>query len=321
MIVSTRPRLRRLTVIVLSIAGALVCSTAQDGLLFAAPAAAPAPAANALATKQKFTPPPDSAIPNNQFGAMVRLGESIFHDTQHFAPEFIGNKLQCSNCHIDRGRLAGASPMWAAFVAFPAYRSKNGRVNTFQERMQGCFRFSMNGKAPPLGSKTLVALETYSYFLARGAPTGAELPGRGYPKLKKPAQPMDYARGRQVYAAHCALCHGDNGQGQTSPRGQMVFPPLWGPESFNWGAGMGSISNAAKFVKANMPLSQGGALSDQQAWDVAFYLDSHERPQDPRFAGSVAQTRAKYHNSPMSMYGRTVNGVLLGAHSPPAGPH
>jgi len=115
-----------------------------------------------------------------------------------------------------------------------------------------------------------------------------------------------------VYRQHCALCHGADGAGQRAG-GHVVFPPLWGARSFNWGAGMGSFANAAAFVKANMPLGDGGSLSDQQAWDVAQFLDSHERPQDPRFSGSVQETRAKYHNSPYSMYGRTVNGQVLGA--------
>ncbi|WP_024920712.1 MULTISPECIES: c-type cytochrome [unclassified Afipia] len=261
--------------------------------------------------KQAFTPPRDDEIPDDDFGKMIRLGSDIFHDTQNNAKEFVGNALQCANCHIDRGRLANSAPLWAAYVAYPAYRDKNGHVNTFQERVQGCFRYSMNGKAPPLGDNVLVAIETYAYFLAKGAPTGVDLPGRGYPKLPKPAS-LDYGRGAQVYARKCAVCHGATEQGQTSSDGTMVFPPLWGERSYNWGAGMSSISNAAGFIKANMPLSQGNTLSDQEAWDVATFIDSQERPQDPRFSGSVADTRKKYHDSPMSMYGQLVNGVVLG---------
>jgi thiosulfate dehydrogenase len=82
---------------------------------------------------------------------------------------------------------------------------------------------------------------------------------------------------------------------------------------------MGNIENAAAFIKANMPFSQGGTLSDQDAWDVAMFVDSHERPQDPRFTGSIAETRRKFHNGETWTYGKTVNGVLLGAHSPPSG--
>ncbi|TAL83801.1 MAG: c-type cytochrome [Beijerinckiaceae bacterium] len=275
-------------------------------------------AAKPVSTPAAFTPPPESAIPNNEFGKMVRLGEAIFTDTQHYAPGFVGNSLQCANCHIDRGRLANASPLWAAYVVYPAYRSKNKHVNTFEERLQGCFRFSMNGKAPPAGDKVLVALQTYAYFLAKGAPTGVSLPGRGYPRLKKPAK-LDYAHGQEVYASHCAVCHGAEGQGQFSAQGDTVFPPLWGAHSYNWGAGMHSISTAAAFIKANMPLGEAGTLSDQDSWDVATYIDSHDRPQDPRFNGSVSETRKKYHNSAMSMYGQKVNGVVLGENSPPSG--
>lgn len=267
-----------------------------------------------------FQPPPDSAIPNDQFGDVVRQGERIFHDTGKYAPAFVGNKLSCVNCHLAGGRLANSAPMWAAYISYPAYRSKNGHVNTFAERLQGCFRYSMNGKAPPIGDPTLVALETYAYFLAKGAPTGVPIQGRGFPRLPKPDKPADYQRGMGIYAQSCAMCHGANGEGKYSD-GHLIFPPLWGAQSYNWGAGMAGIGNAAGFIKANMPLDLGGTLTVQQAWDVATYIDSQVRPQDPRFTGDVGETRKKYHNSKSSMYGTTVNGVLLGdpAHTPPSG--
>ena len=87
----------------------------------------------------------------------------------------------------------------------------------------------------------------------------------------------------------------------------------------SWGAGIHHVDVAAAFIKANMPLGQGNSLSDQEAWDVALYIDSHERPQDPRYTGSVAQTRRLYHDSPYSMYGQTVKGHVLGSDSTPAG--
>ncbi|MBN9066070.1 MAG: c-type cytochrome [Rhizobiales bacterium] len=191
-------------------------------------------------------------------------------------------------------------------------------MNTFAERMQGCFRFSMNGKVPPYGDKILVALESYAYFLAKDAPVGGEMKGRGYPELPKAAG-LDYAHGKQVYEKNCAVCHGQNGQGQKDQAGKVVFPPLWGARSYNWGAGMSSIKNASAFIKANMPFSQGNTLSDQDAWDVATYVDSQERPQDPRFEGSIADTRKKHHESPLDMYGMTVDGKVLGENSPPSG--
>lgn len=258
-----------------------------------------------------FEPPAENTMPDGDFGKQVKLGEQIFMHTGQFAGRYVGNTLTCANCHLDAGRKADAGPLWGAYISYPAYRSKNGHVNTFAERLQGCFNYSMNGKAPPLGDPVLVALESYAYWLSTGAPVGGKLAGRGYPKLPAPAQKADYARGSAVYAQHCAVCHGENGQGQRS-NGQTVFPPLWGAQSFNWGAGMHEIQNAAGFIKANMPLGLGGTLTDQEAWDVATFMDSHERPQDPRYTGSVAQTRAKYHDTPYSMYGTTVNGHVLG---------
>jgi thiosulfate dehydrogenase len=266
-----------------------------------------------------FVPPSDADIPNSPFGAQVRLGRDIFLDTRGHAGPYVGNALRCASCHLDAGRLPNSAPMWAAYVVYPQYRAKNGHVNTFQERMQGCFRFSMNGKAPPLGDPVLVALESYAYFLARGAPTGLKLPGQGYPRLPSPKLPMDYSRGQDAYQANCALCHGNGGQGQ-SARGAVIFPPLWGPNSYNWGAGMSDIKNAAGFIKANMPLSEGNRLSTQQAWDVAAFVDSQPRPQDPRFNGSLEATRAAYHANSDSMYGKTANGILLGGATPPAPP-
>jgi len=282
--------------------------------------AAPAkPATAAGRTNQRksgvgyFMPPPEDSIPDTPFGKMVRRGRDIFVHTRKYAKAYVGNGLDCANCHIDAGRLANAAPLWAAWGMYPAYRKKNGHVNTYAERLQGCFVYSMNGKAPPTDSPVIVALEAYSYWMSRGAPAGVSLPGRGYPKKGfKPPEPPDYARGEKVFKANCALCHGDDGQGQ-KVAGSYVFPPLWGPQSFNWGAGMHKLDNAAAFIKANMPLGRGGMLSDQQAWDVAMFVNAHERPQDPRFTGNVATTREKYHNTPMSLYGTVVNGHLLGS--------
>ena len=310
----------------LCIAGAAVALASCDGprndsvpVAQATPASGAQSGAAAVATNRPtssasapaFTPPPDSAIRDDEFGKEVRLGQAIFNGTSPDAAAFVGNSLRCANCHLDAGRLPDSAPLWGAYVAYPAYRSKNAHVNTFAERIQGCFRYSMNGKAPPLGDKVLVALESYAFFLSKGAPVGTTLAGRGYPTPAKPALAMDFARGAVVFAKKCSLCHGPDGQGQSS-HGAVVFPPLWGPQSFNWGAGMGSIKNAAGFIKANMPLSQGNTLSDQEAWDVAAFMNSHERPQDPRFQGSIDDTRKKYHDSPNDMYGRVVNGQILG---------
>ena len=262
--------------------------------------------------QQRFSPPSEADMPAGDYGRVIRLGENIFMDTKKYARNYVGNDLSCANCHIDAGRKSGSAPMWAAFIHYPAFRIKTGKVDTLAARIQGCFRFSMNGRAPAQDDEIMTALQTYAFWLATGAPVGYAVEGSGYPKLKPPPVVANYERGEKVYAQNCALCHGADGAGQRAGD-QQVFPPLWGPRSFNWGAGMHQLANAAGFIKANMPLGKGGYLSEQEAWDVAVFMNSHERPQDPRFAKSVVETRKKYHNSDDSLYGMTVNGHVLGS--------
>jgi thiosulfate dehydrogenase len=299
--------------IVMAAGGGSGTTLAKAGKPAVSTAAKPKP------TAVLFQPPAEQDMPKNEFGQVIKMGRDVFQQTTLYAGPYVGKtNLRCASCHLDAGRLAYSAPLWAAYVSYPAYRSKNKHVNTFPERMQGCFKYSMNGKAPPLGDPVLVALESYAYWLASGAPIDSKIAGRGYPPVPKPALPRDFQRGQQVFEQHCALCHGADGAGQADANGLPVFPALWGAKSFNWGAGMGSIKNAAGFIKANMPLGLGGTLSDQQAWDVATFMDSHERPQDPRFQGSIAATRARYHDSPNDMYGQTVAGQLLGSGMPAA---
>ncbi len=288
------------TIMVLTLSLIHVLSTAQ--------AAEINPAAG---TQVSFQPPSENDIPEGEMGDMIRLGRNIMLDTPKYAAAFVGNQLACVNCHLDAGRMAGSAPLWAAYVNYPAYRSKNKRVNTYQERLQGCFRFSMNGKVPPLGDEVLVALEAYSFWLATGLPVGKEAAGRGYPAIDNPPLAPDFARGQAVYQAKCAICHGANGEGQKAA-GRRVFPPLWGDQSFNWGAGMANINNAARFIRANMPYGLSYSLSAQEAWDVAYFMNAHERPQDPRWLGSVQTTRAKFHDTEYSLYGQTIQGRTLG---------
>lgn len=295
------------------IAASLALAACHQPEQQAAPSASHAPVAATSAPNiaDHFEPPPESSIPDDDFGKQIALGRQIFIDTGRYAKTYVGNALSCENCHLDAGRLAHSAPMWGAYPMYPAYRAKNHHVNTFAERLQGCFRYSMNGKAPPLGDDVLVALEAYAYWMSKNESIGVAPPGHGYPKLSKPTKAPDYARGETVFKRDCALCHGDNGQGQ-HVADRTVFPPLWGAQSFNWGAGMERLDNASGFIKANMPFGRGNTLTDQDAWDVAYFMNAHERPQDPRFKGSIAETRKAYHDTADSPYGTTVNGKMLG---------
>lgn len=286
-----------------------------------APESTPAPASTAAATPAAFQPPDEASIPEGPEGDAIRRGRDLFLHTGEYARPYVGSGLTCGNCHLDSGRTANASPMWAAWGMYPAYRSKNDSINTMEDRIRGCFVYSMNAQAspagvpPPYGDDIYRDLETYFAWLATGAPIRTEMPGRGFLKLDMPAGGVDPQRGRAVYEEQCLACHGENGEGVKNDDGTYAFPPLWGPTSFNWGAGMSKTANAAGFVKANMPFGNGGSLTDQQAWDVAAFITSRERPRDPRQTGSIEEARARFHKDG-DYYGQTIDGDLLGDGTP-----
>jgi thiosulfate dehydrogenase len=89
-----------------------------------------------------------------------------------------------------------------------------------------------------------------------------------------------------VFSEKCAACHGENGlgvrNGASGDAKGYQFPPVWGPDSYNTGAGMHRVLTAAAFVKNNMPLGAtfaDPAISDEEAYDVAAYINSQPRPE------------------------------------------
>jgi thiosulfate dehydrogenase len=269
------------------------------------------------AAAQAFAPPSLDSIPEGPEGDAIRRGRAIFLNTGTAARPYVGSGLTCGNCHLDEGRKPDASPMWAAWGMYPAYRAKNDQINTMEDRIRGCFVYSMNAQAspagipPPYGDDIYRDLQIYFAWLAQGVPTGKSMPGRGFLALSEPELAPDPARGRAVYDEQCSACHQPDGQGLRNDDGTYAFPPLWGDHSFNWGAGMSRTKDAAGFIKANMPLGQDNTLSDQQAWDVAAFVTTRERPRDPRQTGSIEEARQRFH-AKGDYYGQTIEGNLLG---------
>jgi thiosulfate dehydrogenase len=224
-----------------------------------------------------LSPPAANTMPSGPLGTSIRLGLSIVNDTQAHAKAYVGNGLNCVSCHLDAGRVAYAAPLVGLTGIFPEYRARRGRVESLEERINDCFVRSMNGRPLPPGSPEMVGLLAYTAWLSQGVPTGSEVRGRGFRDLIAPAKP-DPARGKSLYAQKCAACHGASGQGLRGAGPVFVFPPLWGSQSFNTGAGMARVSVAAAFVQAKMPLGNGGTLTDQEAYDIAAYFTAQPRP-------------------------------------------
>jgi len=229
------------------------------------------------ADRVPLSPPAPTALPTGPLGDSVRYGQTLVTNTRVLAAGFVGNGLNCANCHLDGGRAAYAAPFVGLWGVFPEYRARRGSVESLEERINDCFERSMNGKPLPSDSREMIALLSYIAWLSEGVPTGVEVQGRGFKEIAAPSPP-NAGRGETLYAAKCAACHGVDGVGLRGADNAYVFPPLWGAQSFNSGAGMARVSVAAAFVQAKMPLGNAGTLSDQDAYDIAAYFTSKPRP-------------------------------------------
>lgn len=229
-------------------------------------------------------------LPDTPENALVQYGFQLVVDTpQHIGPlasdasmHYAGNKLACTNCHLNAGLQPFSAPFVSTFATYP--RMEMDQVETLSERINGCLTRSMNGKPMPEDGREMNALIAYIQYLDVGTPEGVRVAGMGLRPLPPAAETPDSGRGETVFAASCARCHGSAGQGELANDGRFSIPPLWGEDSFNAGAGMATIETAAAFVRANMPRGidyRSPVLSVQEAWDVAAYLTTRPRPPAP----------------------------------------
>ena len=229
------------------------------------------PAAAQSRAPEPVEPSLPAHIPAGPAGESIRLGQNIFDYTPRYAATYVGNQMNCADCHLQSGRAPYSSPMVGLAHIFPTYNERAGRVIPLSRRIQQCFARSENGRPPAPDSSEMKALLAYIGWLSPAESARQAPHGRGLVKL--PQLHGDSSRGAVIYAKQCAACHGADGAG-VSP----ILPPLWGPGSFNEGAGMNRADKMAAFVQYNMPQNAPGSLSAQQAYDVAAYVNSKPRP-------------------------------------------
>lgn len=247
----------------------------------------------------EWSVPNVDALPSDAFGQQVRTGRDlIVHTAATIGPDakdpakrFSGNGLDCQSCHLDGGTKKFGLPLAGIWGVFPLFIGRENEVRTLEERINGCMERSMNGRALPLDSPEMKAMLTYIRFISGTVPTGSSVDGRGVPALPLPMTASDTNRGRKVFTEKCAVCHQADGQGvrwsakdAAEQDRRYQFPPLWGPDSYNNGAGMARPITAANFIRANMPFgttSENPQLTEQEAFDVAVFIDSQARPRRP----------------------------------------
>lgn len=200
----------------------------------------------------------------------VRRGRALMEHTWDSLPDYVGSSLRCFSCHLNEGNRPGALPLTGVYSRFPQYRSRNGLINLIEDRINDCFVRSMNGKALPRDGSDMRDIVAYLASMSVGIAPPGEVTGQGLRTLT-PLVP-DLGRGRAIFSETCSRCHGSNGEGSA------IAPPVWGPQSFNIGAGMARLRTAAAFIRDNMPNDRAVELTDQQAFDVAGYILSQSRP-------------------------------------------
>ncbi len=245
------------------------------------------PQSAALPVKESLWYAPDSnSIPGDEQGELIRYGKILIRQTARYlgprgSVKRISNGMNCQNCHLEAGTKAWAGNFGGVAAIYPRFSDRRGSHETVNQRIIDCFERSMNGHAPDSNSREMKAMNAYIVWLGKDVQKGKKPPGAGIEVLPFLDRPADPEKGRIVYVKKCQSCHGANGKGQPDSVAGYIYPPLWGEDSYNTGAGLYRLSRFAGFIKDNMPFGSSYSneqLSVEEAWDLAAFVNSQPRP-------------------------------------------
>jgi thiosulfate dehydrogenase len=274
-------------IVFLSFSGIQLPSLADDEEV-AVQAIAEIPEVKALIDSEGIWQAPDWASVDTEPNAdEIKYGKELIANTaEYLGPKGkvlkMSNGMNCQNCHLQAGAAPLGNNYSAVAATYPKVRARSGQSEDIPKRINDCFERSLNGKALENNSKEMVAMVAYIQWLGKDVPKGESPKGSGLyevPLLDRAADPI---KGKTVYDNLCQSCHMAEGQGMPKPDGTgHIYPPLWGENSYNDGAGLYRISRFAGYVKANMPLGatyENPILTDAESWDLAAYVNSMARP-------------------------------------------
>ena len=228
-----------------------------------------------------------SEVPKNEAGKLIEYGrELIMRTSAYLGPngsvKAMSNGMNCQNCHLDAGTKPFGNNYSAVASTYPKFRFRSGTEETIEKRVNDCFERSLNGEALAEDSHEMKAIVSYIHWLGKDVEKGISPKGAGLAELGFLDRPANGDNGKLVYDQKCVVCHGKNGEGiALADSTGWQFPPLWGTRSYNHGAGLYRLSRFAGYVKANMPLGatfDAPQLTNEEAWDVAAYVNSMPRP-------------------------------------------
>ncbi len=240
-------------------------------------------------TTDYWIAPNESSLTGEVNKDLILYGkELIIHTSDYFGPKgkifkSSTNGMNCQNCHLEAGTKIYGNNYGAVASTYPKYRARSGAMENIYKRVNDCFERSLNGKALDTNSKEMQAIVSYINWLGKDVQRGKKPEGSGFKEITYLERAANPDNGKLVYTQKCQSCHQTNGEGiMNSSRTAYSYPPLWGEQSYNNGAGLYRLSNFAKFVKSNMPLGTthtSAQLTNEEAWDVAAFVNSQPRPQ------------------------------------------
>lgn len=232
--------------------------------------------------------PDISAVPENEEGELIKYGRQLVARTSYYlGPKgkvlHNSNGMNCQNCHLDAGTRPWGNNYGGVYSTYPKFRERSGSIESIEKKINDCFERSLNGKPLDSTSREMRAMVAYMKWLGRDVEKGQKPPGAGITNLKYLDRAADPVNGKRVFTHKCQRCHGADGQGQFDSTGlAYTYPPLWGNHSYNSGAGLYRLSKFAGYVKDNMPYNEADHfkphLTDEEAWDVAAFVNSQPRP-------------------------------------------
>jgi len=226
-------------------------------------------------------------IPVTEKGQLIRYGRNLVANTAFYiGPKGmvsnLSNGMNCQNCHLDAGTKPWGNNFGGVAATYPKYRDRSGTEETIEKKVNDCIERSLNGRALDTGSKEMKAIVAYIQWLGNDISKGTRPKGSGIKELPNLTRAADPVRGKKVYTGICEKCHGKNGEGLFNPDNiTYLYPPLWGKNSYNTGAGLFRLSRFAGYVKYNMPnpiTYHNPQLTNEEAWDIAAYINSQPRP-------------------------------------------
>jgi thiosulfate dehydrogenase len=232
--------------------------------------------------------PDPMSIPRTPEGELTRYGRDLIIQTSHFLGPMgtvmtISNGMNCQNCHLDGGTRFFGNNYSGVYSTYPKFRERSGSIENIYKRVNDCIQRSLNGTMGlDTNSREMQAIASYIEWLGKEVPKGKRPEGAGIAELAFLSRPADPVKGKLVYLLSCQRCHGANGEGKIKPDSSgYEFPPLWGDHSYTTAAGLFRLSRFAGFVKFNMPFDaphNAKQLTDEEAWDVAAFVNSQPRP-------------------------------------------